>query len=118
MEFRRKTKRRNNNYKKTKKTSPENNTDLILGLIAIAVVGFFAFKLIVGGFNYVSDMDFSLPKISFFGESEKDKKIKQLENRVKVLESRGQIKSNEARTIRNCLDTPDIDMVAMCLGID
>ena len=51
-------------------------------------------------------------------QQSKDDKIKQLENRVKVLESRGQIKSNEARTIRNCLDTPDIDMVAMCLGID
>ena len=72
------------NAKQTEK--PSETTEIILGLIVIAVAGFIAFKLIVGGFNYVSNIDFSLPKISFFGESEKDKKIKETNKRIEQLE--------------------------------
>jgi len=49
-------------------------------------------------------------------ESAKDKKINQLKNRIKVLESRGQIKSNEAQKIRECL-MADLEIL-MCAGID
>ena len=95
------------NAKQTEK--PSETTELILGLIVIAVAGFFAFKLIVGGFNYVSNIDFSLPKISFFGESKKDKEIKQLESRIKQLER----KSDNSKSIIDAIKSLEYSLILL-----
>ena len=51
----------------------------------------------------------------FSFESEKDAKIKQLEKRIKQLESKSD-KSNEAQKIRDCL-MADLEKL-MCIGVD
>ena len=48
----------------------------IFSFIIMIIVIAFIYNVVKDGFNYVSKIDFSLPEISLFGESEKDKKIK------------------------------------------
>ena len=82
------------NNKQTGKPSLIKDLMLVLSVVTVLLVaGFLAFKLVVGGFNYVSNMDF--PSINLFGESEKDKKIKELEGRIKQLER----KSNKSQSV-------------------
>ena len=81
---------------------------IVPGIISFWIIfGFWADK----GMSYISDIDFSLPEISLFGESEKDKKIKKLEDRIKRLESnRGT--ANEIRELKKCVQ--DISMGLPC----
>ena len=83
------------------KPTSDDVKGLILLLTGIVVVGFIGFKLIVGGFNYVSDMD--------FGESENEAKIKQLENRIKQLER----KSDNSKSITDAINDLKMQLILL-----
>ena len=83
----------------------------IFSFIIMIIVIAFIYNVVKDGFNYVSKIDFSLPEISLFGESEKDKKIKELEGRIKRLES-SQGTAAEIRKLRQCVQ--DISIGIPC----
>ena len=83
----------------------------IFSFIIMIIVIAFIYNVVKDGFNYVSKIDFSLPEISLFGESEKDKKIKKLEGRIKRLESNRGTR-NEIRELKKCVQ--DISMGLPC----
>ena len=90
---------------------PSETIQTIIGMIMLGaivfVVGFLSVKLITGSFNYVSNMDF--PSINIFGESENDKKIKQLESKIKELER----KSDNSKSIVDAIKNLEMQIITL-----